>query len=75
MFLNNYRYIILNYTLDYNIKIFGIIYFSIFYYAYAISKLDTIFNITFSLVLFATASATAVFSAVIVPFTSMYVSL
>ena len=76
MFLNNYHCILLNYTLVSQIYIFCIIYLSIIYITYTLSKWHTILNMTplfLSSALFEASSSSQV--TVVVPLTTMYASL
>ena len=57
------------------INIFRVIYLCIIYFIYTINKWNTVFKYYFLLALFASASASPVFSTVIVPLTSIYALL
>ena len=72
MFLTNYYYILLNYTLSLSLALSACVLFITFI---QIINGGQFLNISFSLALFALASAAAVFETVIVTLTAIYASL
>ena len=73
MILNNYHYILLNYTWHYYINAFSIVYLYIIYFTFTVNKWSTIFKyytFTSSACLADASSPASVI--VIFPLTSMY---